>query len=68
MILVENKLPKIAMLPPHEDQEFIRVKPFTLKQPTTGIIRKSKITKNIFDLAKENEYTVSPREASIELF
>ncbi|KAL4471792.1 hypothetical protein ABPG72_008810 [Tetrahymena utriculariae] len=67
-ILVENKIPKIGLLPKIDTEKLRNLKADHQKQLRQGTLKKGKISRNIFDQAKAEEFDPSPENSSIELF
>ncbi|KAL4442607.1 hypothetical protein ABPG74_007009 [Tetrahymena malaccensis] len=67
-ILVENKIPKIGLLPKIESERLRTLKADHQKQLRQGTLKKGKISRNIFEQAKTEEFDPSPENSSIELF
>ncbi|EAR93068.3 sperm-tail PG-rich repeat protein (macronuclear) [Tetrahymena thermophila SB210] len=68
-IVVENKIPKIGLLPKIETERLRTLKADPSRQLLRqGTLKKGKISRNIFDQAKTDEFDPSPENSSIELF
>jgi hypothetical protein len=58
----------MALMTDEEIEIFEKARLFAARAPKNGMLKKAKIAKNVFDLAKEDAFDPSPEASSIELF